>query len=952
DVRLREDTTEMTVLSLSAVRSGPDLAAWSLSKFEPLDVVGHVSVVGVAVEDRLKAEAIAPEGLIPINTAVLTRALPATVLEPQPGAARIRPVAAYYAPQAAFSLSARMVRPPARLRVTTNVLAVLADAGLTVRGGFALVPEQDKLFAFDFAAPAGWDVTAMTGAQGKPIPFQRYEAAGGGSRIHVRLPQGVPPGTERRVFFQATHVPDGWFGEWDDRSRPIEFPVFAVLQVGRAEGVAIRDTGAIAVDARDDMIVRPDALEGLLPLDANEKKRYGLQGASASLAYRYDRPPYRARLAVRRAEPRMTAQTFSFFRVQRDALAAHYEIVYEVSRARTRQVALVLPADTPAALAIRGLGGVQLKEQASRLVGEGDEQIRRWTAMLAQPRRGTVRLAVDFEQRLADLEPEDLALPVVQAADVTYQSGLVAVEGSAELDVRVTASPRKVDIGELVDAEYQPGRRLLGAYGFLGEPPAVRVSVARHPGLGLPPAIIQRAELATVLSVDGQAQTAARFLLKTKSLFLDVRLPAESTLWSATLDGRPVKPRREGERLLLNLPAGRANQTRDLRVVYETPVSGLAFWKSTQAVAPRLFLHAAEGAEGREVPAADLVWHLYAPSGYRVVRTEGSVVTDEVPPPPLAVANVAGALYYGTGGVDFDHGALGLILQVGALPFGGCGVQYARTRGKALEPPEAAAPADDYYYDAASEEESEEAARESGARSGSIAKYREDALKDNEALVKRAPADEASATAGEVTTGTLELNGRAERRGEVVKAETESRPAATTPESTAEPVAGPETAPAVPAEKPAEPPQPKVPAKPKAPAKKNGGKVVWALEGLRSLTIDLHRTGPAVAFRSLGAEPAMDVTCVDEARLGALAWGLALAVLVVGVALTTRPFAQKAAYVVGVGVVATLVPVVTGRIELALAVNGAFYAACLLIPYYLAAHVVRWVWGKAAGLFR
>ena len=37
------------------------------------------------------------------------------------------------------------------------------------------------------------------------------------------------------------------------------------------------------------------------------------------------------------------------------------------------------------------------------------------------------------------------------------------------------------DVGELVDALYQPGRRLLGVWGFVGDPPPVKVTAA--PGL-------------------------------------------------------------------------------------------------------------------------------------------------------------------------------------------------------------------------------------------------------------------------------------------------------------------------------------------------------------------------------------------------------------------------------------------------------------------------------------
>jgi len=987
EVDLRDETTDTVVLNLSAVRTEPDLAAWRLAHLEPLDVLGHVSVVGLAVEDCLKAEALAPEGLIAIDTSVLTRALPATVLEARPGAAAIRPVAAYYAPQAAFGLSARIVRPPARLHVTTNLLAVFEDAGLTVHGGFALVPEQDKLFAFDFSVPAGWDVTSVTFADGRPIEFQRYGAAGGAGRIHVRLPEGVAPAAQQRIFFRAVHVPPAWYGSWSGGRMAVEFPVFAVLRAGQGQAMTIRDTGAIAIEARDDLLVRPDVLKALVPLDANEKKRYGLQDVAAALAYRYDRPPYRARLLVERDRPRLTAQTFSFFRVQRDALVAHYEIVYEVSRARTRRLSLRLPANTPKAISIRGLDGVTFKETASRDVGEGAEAARIWTAMLAEPRRGVVRLTVDFEQRLDRLTPEDLALPVIAAEDVVYQSGLVSVEGSAELDVRVAAHPRKVDIGELVDAEYQPGRRLLGAYGFLGDPPEVRVSVSQPPGLTLPPAIIQQAELDTVFSADGVAQTAAHFRLRTKSLFLEVRLPADSTLWSATLDGRPVKPRREGDRLLLNLPAGGPGQVRDLQVVFETPVSRLAFWSRVDVKAPRLYLRPEGKAEAVEVPAADMVWRLYAPAGYRVIRTEGSVATDDVKPPALAVANVAAALYAGTGGVDFRHGALGVLLGLG---FGAA----------AMRPPEAAEDLGevdvDFKADLSDISEGERADRRGGSRDsprdGGLAWSGDEAAPEgrvrglrNSLEAPTVPAKEPSPTihgdvdtlaAKEATTYGVEApatNAPSDRDGGPVTERTSSPQPGSggTQTDTGETtvmggsvftgtVGGQAGGPAE-LTPPAYAGTPAPPRALPAPGRKAAGltadkpaekRAVRALEGMASLRIALvpHTVGPPVEFRSLGAEPWLAVTCVDATRLEALAWALGLAVFVGGMALTGRRFGRKSAYVIGVGLVATLVPVITGRIELALVVNGAFYAACLLIPYYLAAGMVRWMGRKVAGV--
>ena len=89
-------------------------------------------------------------------------------------------------------------------------------------------------------------------------------------------------------------------------------------------------------------------------------------------------------------------------------------------------------------------------------------------------------------------------------------------------------------MGELADADYQPGRRLLGAYGFVGDPPAVKIDVLRHPGYGIYPAIVEQCELDTNLSPEGQSQTQARFKLRTKALY-----PASETAGRRPSSGRP-----------------------------------------------------------------------------------------------------------------------------------------------------------------------------------------------------------------------------------------------------------------------------------------------------------------------------------------------------------------------------------------------------------------------------
>jgi len=643
DVQLREDMTGVVVVSISAVRPSPNLDDWMLARFEPLDVVGHVAVAGLLLEERLKAHEVLATGLIPIDGSVLLRALPKTVVQPDAGEAHIRPLVVYYAPQPDFGLSARFARQPARFAVTTSLLLTLQDSGMDMRGGFGLRAREEALFAFDFTLPADWRIEAITDPQGSAQGFERYAGEDGRDRVRVRLREPVAAGEEKTIHFAARHEPAGWFDDW--QSREVVLPTFAV------QG-AERDIGAIAIDVLDDLRARPSKLDALTPLDENEKKRYGLSASAGALAYRYESHPYAATLELTRNVSRLTAETYSFLRIERDVLSAHYELIYDVTQARARHVQLSFPPSTPAVLSIRGLGGTQLKEFTHR----SDELGRRaWTASLVDAQDTPIHLAVDFQMPAGDADA--FALPLVQAEGVAYQSGLVAVEGSAELDVRVVEHPRRVDIGELAAAEYQPGRRLLGAYGFIGEPGTVRVALSERDAYQLPPAIVKRAELTTRFSDDGTSLSSALFHLRTKASYVDIELPPESVLWSAMLNGKPARPQQKDERILFGLPAGRLDA--DLQLVYETPVSNVRIWNRLDVSAPRLFLHEEEDGPRRGVPMTDLLWYVDTPTGFQVVSSAGSVVSDGVRPPPPAALSLARWLYSASGGISPQRGILG-----------------------------------------------------------------------------------------------------------------------------------------------------------------------------------------------------------------------------------------------------------------------------------------------------
>jgi hypothetical protein len=881
EVALRQETTDTVVLNIAAVRTPPRLDAWKFPDLEPLDVAGRVSVVGLLLEDRLRAEDVTAAGLLPIDTTVLAQALPAGVFAAEPGAPRIRSIVSYYSPDGAIELSARFVRPESRLRATSNVLLTLRDRGLEVRGGFALAPEAEALHEFDFTVPPGWQVAGVTGADGANLPYERYGNADEAGRIHVRLPHKIAVGSPQSVFFRATQTPTGWLDDWT--TEHVEFPKFAIA------GAAV-DVGAVAVAAEDDLAVRPDVLTNLTPLGAAEKPQYGLAATATQSAYRYDAPDYRAAFVVERNAPRVTARTFSFLRVEPEVLTAHYELIFDVAQARARRLSFTLPASTPANVAVRALDGRTLKEYGSELVDGG----RRWTALLAEGAQGSLRLAVDFQQPLPAEEVHDFAVPIVHADDVAYQSGIVAVEGSAELDVQVAKFPRKVDVGELVDAEYQTGRRLLGAYGFIGDDPLVTIDVVRHPQYVLQPALVQQAQYVTLLGTNGRAQTSADLKLRTKVGFLEVKLPPGSTLWSAVLDGRPAQPQREGDSLLLSFPSSAGEALRSLVIVYETPIARLSACGRVEVPALSLFLRTAAGTTSTEVPTADVRWTLHLPPGYGLLQSRGSVAPPDVAHvPQLAATRVAEFLVQATGGFGEQ-------------------IYYAR-----------------------------HAARGTARRAASALSSSSYELSDRDA--DRKEVDRLSEGRMEVAASDKQVDGLKRQREALSKSMPES---AATPAPAAAPAAAiPPPASPAPEAKPAEAAKSlrgmqAIAGKgestgEKRPAAKLG------LAGVRSLKIDLQATDDVVVFQSLGVAPRLDVTLVDRRRADALAWALALAVVLYGLWLTQETRRRKFRFLVGVALAATLLPLVTGWFALIEIVNPSFYAACALVPYYVIAAVAR-----------
>lgn len=861
-IKLHSPTSERIVINMQLDRPMAELADWTFPSIQPFDVAGYSSVIGVLIEPRLSASNIESQSLIPINSQVLTSALPPTLLQSGADAPALQPIAAFYAPGRDYSLAANFATEPRELNVSANSVVTMSDQGLRVTGGFALRPKHEKLFYVDFLCPDQWSIDEVKTADQRPVPFERFTPdQGTGTRIRAMLPNGVAPGDQFDLLFEASHTPSDWLSSWTTRS--VVLPHFPLLQ-------ADRQVGAVAVQIQDDFDVVPDVIENALPMTSAEKERFRLTDVDSVLAYRYEGLDWRVLLTLEKTKPQMKGHLYSFIQLSPDTLRSHTEAVINIRQARSRQLTFSLPESTPAEVAFSGLQGTVVNESSSEVI----DGRRVWTVELAERQAGDVRLAIDFTQRLSTDQYKSLTLPIVRVENVEYQSGKIAVEGHPELEVQLPVHPRLIDMGELADAEYQVGTRLLGVYGYVGNDDAVVADLSRIPVHPLPTTIVQRAELVSLISAHGPSQTAARYLLRTKANYLEVRLPPDAELWSATVDGSPALPQREDEHLLIALPVNLDKNIRDLQLVYQTPGRPIGLRGDVSTGAPQLFQRDDRLARGVAIPIADVKWEWMLPSGYRIAAVDGNLTSPPTSAETFTLPWLLEKLWELGGGVA-DRSVI--TLSAGVVD------------SMAIE---TSAPASKMDQTSSFERNFESPPSVSVAIDPTT----------GEALPPPAPMQPAfDAPVAQKPTSDLFAS------DEFAKA------AAATQSANIK------------------------------------TKAAWALEGVRSLAIDLDAKaiGEKVTFTSLGHEPFAQATLVDQTRLDWLALIIGVAVFTIGALLISKP--RRATYLFGVAATACLLPPVTGMTaELESLSIAALVATLLLALYFLVATLLNRVQRRKA----
>jgi hypothetical protein len=173
-----------------------------------------------------------------------------------------------------------------------------------------------------------------------------------------------------------------------------------------------------------------------------------------------------------------------------------------------------------------------------------------------EPLRQTTRFTLNGEVRLA--REGQLDIPLLRMAAAERETGGLAVEvlGAGEIKDRQSAGLEEAeaaDLGQLIASRQSPSLvafRLRPAEGKSVRSLSVRI--ARYTAQAILSANIEEAVYRLLITEDGKMLIHSRLAVRNNQRnFLKLNLPANATLWSVAVAGRPIRPGRAMDGSLL-----------------------------------------------------------------------------------------------------------------------------------------------------------------------------------------------------------------------------------------------------------------------------------------------------------------------------------------------------------------------------------------------------------------
>ncbi|HAB18052.1 MAG TPA: hypothetical protein DCE44_16585, partial [Verrucomicrobiales bacterium] len=252
-----------------------------------------------------------------------------------------------------------------------------------------------------------------------------------------------------------------------------------------------------------------------------------------------------------------------------------------------------------------------------------------WRVELQNKVRGEYRLTVQWEEPRTGTN--GVTALGVQALGVERETGTVAfyTKGQLQLLPRQAGDELlRVDPRELPSwAENRRSGDPVLSYRYLRPGWNLPLEVKRFSDAALLQALVDQARLRTVVADDGQMMTQLELIVRNNGRqHLELTLPPGAEVWSATVDGEPVRPAKNGGKLLLPLEAGRGS---DAPLKVELTYVGSSRFPRTsgrvELTSPRL-----------DVPLKEAMWEVFLPPDHAYTDFGGTMTYESADLVPVA----------------------------------------------------------------------------------------------------------------------------------------------------------------------------------------------------------------------------------------------------------------------------------------------------------------------------
>ena len=427
-------------------------------------------------------------------------------------------------PLVALRLDAR--RDTTRFSVDADARADFQLDGVRITRTLAFQMEEGEMFAAQVRLPAGETVLALHAANGKE-PDWRQE----GSDLLLKWTAGLP-GSSKTILTVDSRAELAA----PKAGAPTEFLLGAAFVPG-----AERLTGYLALTSAS--AFRLVTTGGEDRLERRDGRTTPVRG---DVAWFY-RDDFRLNLRVERRVAETEARFTGYALPLAGAVEIHAQIDYRFLYSGVESIQVRVPREWGDAFFFTGQHIAERRR---------DDDV--WTIRFQGEQSGDYTLGIQATiPAPADKDNAQrfhFRLPAVVPLESARWSGAWAVEANTDTEIHfATTGANEVDTLHVPPlADYQPHRRVIGVFEFLGGTTNVGIDLdgVRHAAAGGATAIVDRLDLETDVSTSGVMRHRATVRARTVGDgFFDLHLPPGATLWSLTLDGRTGQTRERGRRV-------------------------------------------------------------------------------------------------------------------------------------------------------------------------------------------------------------------------------------------------------------------------------------------------------------------------------------------------------------------------------------------------------------------